>query len=162
MEEPKRLIPFAPFPVRARHDGWTVEKQYAFIEALAEIVEDHRAQHVRGTGEHDDCRRLAFAAFRGPSVRTFAKIRGYSRARRGHNFGNFRGLIQFRLPLTQDVIADATGLTSVHVNRILQKLRADRLINLSRGELALLDVERLKKLDGFDPNYLHRERLRAA
>ena len=95
-------------------------------------------------------------------MRTFAKIRGYSRARRGHNFGNFRGLIQFRLPLTQDVIADATGLTSVHVNRILQKLRADRLINLSRGELALLDVERLKKLDGFDPNYLHRERLRAA
>jgi len=85
-----------------------------------------------------------------------------ARARRGHNFGNFRGLIQFRLPLTQDVIADATGLTSVHVNRILQKLRADRLINLSRGELALLDVERLKKLDGFDPNYLHRERLHAA
>jgi hypothetical protein len=44
MEEPKKtpLIPFDPVPVRARHDGWTVEKQYAFIEALAEtgIVED--------------------------------------------------------------------------------------------------------------------------
>lgn len=40
--EPKPLIPFTPVPVRARHDGWTVEKQYAFIEALAEtgIVEE--------------------------------------------------------------------------------------------------------------------------
>ena len=43
MEEPKQpLIPFEPVPVRARHDGWTVEKQYAFIEALAEtgVVEE--------------------------------------------------------------------------------------------------------------------------
>lgn len=43
MEEPKPkpLIPFDPVPVRPRNDGWTVEKQYAFIEALAEtgIVE---------------------------------------------------------------------------------------------------------------------------
>lgn len=42
MEEPNKLIPFTPVPVRARHDGWTVDKQYAFIEALAEtgIVEE--------------------------------------------------------------------------------------------------------------------------
>ena len=43
MREPKQpLIPFEPVPVRARNDGWTVEKQYAFIEALAEtgIVEE--------------------------------------------------------------------------------------------------------------------------
>lgn len=42
MNEPQQLIPFEPVPVRSRHDGWTVEKQYAFIEALAEtgIVEE--------------------------------------------------------------------------------------------------------------------------
>jgi len=43
MEEPKQpLIPFEPASVRARNDGWTIEKQYAFIEALAEtgIVEE--------------------------------------------------------------------------------------------------------------------------
>ena len=41
MEEPKRPFPFDPVPVRPSHDGWTVEKQYAFVEALAEtgIVE---------------------------------------------------------------------------------------------------------------------------
>jgi hypothetical protein len=43
MEQPKQpLIPFTPVPLRHRNDGWTVEKQYAFIEALAEtgIVEE--------------------------------------------------------------------------------------------------------------------------
>jgi hypothetical protein len=43
MEEPKQpLTPFEPVPVRARHDGWTVKKQYAFVEALAEtgVVEE--------------------------------------------------------------------------------------------------------------------------
>jgi len=41
-DEPKRIILFTPVPVRPRHDGWTVEKQIAFIEALAEtgIVEE--------------------------------------------------------------------------------------------------------------------------
>ena len=33
---PKLPIAFEPVPVRARHDGWTVERQYAFIQALAE------------------------------------------------------------------------------------------------------------------------------
>jgi hypothetical protein len=42
MGEPKPKFPFTPIPLRARHDGWTAEKQIAFIEALAEtgIVED--------------------------------------------------------------------------------------------------------------------------
>ena len=40
--EPKPLIPFTPVPVRHRGDGWTVEKQYLFIQALAEtgVVEE--------------------------------------------------------------------------------------------------------------------------
>lgn len=66
---------------------------------------------------------------------------------------------QFRLPLTQEVIADATGLTPVHVNRVLQRLRSDALIVLERGELEILDAAALRRLAGFDPNYLHRERL---
>jgi hypothetical protein len=42
MNEPKLSIPFIPIPLRARHDGWTAEKQIAFIEASAEtgIVEE--------------------------------------------------------------------------------------------------------------------------
>jgi hypothetical protein len=37
MEEPKHpLAPFEPVPVRARHDGWTFERQVAFLEKLAD------------------------------------------------------------------------------------------------------------------------------
>jgi CRP-like cAMP-binding protein len=67
---------------------------------------------------------------------------------------------QFTLPLTQDVIADATALTAVHVNRTLQKLRGDGLIILQGRELTITNLAALARLGGFDPNYLHRERLR--
>jgi len=50
----------------------------------------------------------------------------------------------FALPLTQEVLADATGLSVVHVNRILQQLRRERLLELSGGVAVLLDVEQLE------------------
>ena len=58
-------------------------------------------------------------------------------------------------PLTQTDLADATGLTSVHVNRTLQELRRDRLIELERKQLQILDLERLMDVSMFNPNYLH-------
>ena len=64
----------------------------------------------------------------------------------------------FELPLTQEEIADALGLTPVHVNRVLQRLRADGLISLKSGSLEILDHARLQKASGFNPNYLHVER----
>ena len=67
---------------------------------------------------------------------------------------------QFTLPLTQEVIADATGLTPVHINRMLRELRERGLIELGGGELTLLGIDELRRLAGFDPSYLHRERLR--
>ena len=66
---------------------------------------------------------------------------------------------QFDLPLTQEVIADALGLTPVHVNRMLQNLRAEGMIALKRGELRILDIAGLHGFAGFDPNYLHRGKL---
>lgn len=66
---------------------------------------------------------------------------------------------QFDLPLSQDVIADALGLTNVHVNRMLKNLRAEGIIALKEGELTILDLKRLQKLAGFDASYLHREML---
>lgn len=66
---------------------------------------------------------------------------------------------RFALPLTQEVIADATGLTPVHVNRMVQQLRAKDLIVLESGYLTIPDTAALAKLAAFDPNYLHRESL---
>jgi CRP-like cAMP-binding protein len=63
----------------------------------------------------------------------------------------------FELPLTQEEFADALGLTPVHVNRVLQRLRAEGLIVLKRGALEILDYPRLEAAAGFNSNYLHIE-----
>ena len=61
-------------------------------------------------------------------------------------------------PLTQQDLGEATGLTAVHVNRILQELRADGLIELSGKVLTILDPPRLKKVAQFEAEYLHLRR----
>jgi CRP-like cAMP-binding protein len=60
----------------------------------------------------------------------------------------------FEFPLTQEQLADATGLTAVHTNRTLQALRKEGLIRLSAGSLTILDWEGLCDTAGFDPLYL--------
>jgi CRP-like cAMP-binding protein len=50
---------------------------------------------------------------------------------------------RFTLPLTQEDIGDATGLTAVHVNRTLRVMEEQGLIERSRSQLALLDTARL-------------------
>ena len=61
-------------------------------------------------------------------------------------------------PLTQNDLADATGLTSVHVNRTLQELRRDGLIELERKQLQILDLPRMMDVSMFNANYLHLDR----
>ena len=61
----------------------------------------------------------------------------------------------FRLPLTQEDLSDALGLTGVHVNRTLAKLREAGLMTFKRGEIAIIDIAALRKQSGFDPTYLH-------
>jgi CRP-like cAMP-binding protein len=58
-------------------------------------------------------------------------------------------------PLIQSEIADATGLTQVHVNRTIQEMRRDQLIELRNKRLLVFDLERLKSVSLFNPNYLH-------
>jgi CRP-like cAMP-binding protein len=62
------------------------------------------------------------------------------------------------LPLTQGDIADATGLTSVHVNRMLRRLRDEGLCTFRGGRVTIHDWERLQRVAEFDPAYLHLER----
>jgi CRP-like cAMP-binding protein len=51
-----------------------------------------------------------------------------------------------RLPLTQAHIADATGLTAVHVGRTLREMRRSNLLNLAQGWLTIHDPERLRAI----------------
>ncbi|MGZ8285485.1 MAG: Crp/Fnr family transcriptional regulator [Allosphingosinicella sp.] len=64
----------------------------------------------------------------------------------------------YPLPLTQADLADVTGLTSVHVNRMLKKLRDDNLLTFRGGTVSIGDWERLQRVADFDPTYLHLER----
>ncbi len=61
----------------------------------------------------------------------------------------------FTLPVTQAELGDAFGLSTVHVNRVLQDLRRVGLISLHGGSLKVLDWEGLKNAGEFDPTYLH-------
>jgi CRP-like cAMP-binding protein len=63
----------------------------------------------------------------------------------------------FDFPLTQEQLADCTGLTAVHTNRTLQSLRKDGLIQLSAKSLSILDWEGLQAVGDFDELYLHHE-----
>jgi CRP-like cAMP-binding protein len=66
------------------------------------------------------------------------------------------------LPITQGEFADALGVTTVHVNRVLQEMRANGLIELSGDRLNIPDWETLKRAGDFDPTYLHLKRDQAA
>jgi CRP-like cAMP-binding protein len=63
----------------------------------------------------------------------------------------------YALPLTQVDLADATGLTSVHVNRMLREMREKDLLTFRGGRVNIHDWERLQRAAEFDPVYLHSE-----
>lgn len=58
------------------------------------------------------------------------------------------------LPLTQVLLADALGLSTVHVNRTLADLKQEDLVKLRHDGISILDREGLKDVAGFDPEYL--------
>lgn len=59
------------------------------------------------------------------------------------------------MPLTQEMLADALGLTGVHVNRTLQGLRETGLVDHKNGRLFVHDARKLASFADFDPSYLH-------
>lgn len=61
----------------------------------------------------------------------------------------------FEFPITQHHLAEANGLSLVHLNRTLQEMRREELIELSERQLRILDLDRLKAISMFNSNYLH-------
>ena len=62
---------------------------------------------------------------------------------------------EFALPLTQSELADTMGMSPVHMNRSIQALRHDDLVIFKSRHILIPDVERLKQMSQFNPNYLH-------
>lgn len=61
----------------------------------------------------------------------------------------------YELPLTQEMMADALGLSIVHVNRTLRRLNTLGLIRYLPGQVEILDEAELMRLAEFDAGYLH-------
>ncbi|WP_324821335.1 Crp/Fnr family transcriptional regulator [Brevundimonas sp.] len=64
----------------------------------------------------------------------------------------------FELPITQEQLADAVGLTPVHVNRTLKSLEADGLITRNKRNIIFPSWERMRDVGDFNPRYLHLDR----
>jgi CRP-like cAMP-binding protein len=63
--------------------------------------------------------------------------------------------VTFELPVTQAELGDATGLSSVHINRTMQTLRKSGLVK-SQGKVhTICDWRSLRETADFNPDYLH-------
>ncbi len=80
---------------------------------------------------------------------------------RARNIGLTTG-DELELPLSQIVLSDALGLTPVHVNRVLRRLRLLGIMRLRAGVLVIDDIAELARLAGFDEQYLQRKLKRVA
>ena len=61
----------------------------------------------------------------------------------------------YHLPMTQAELADALGLTPVHLNRVIRSLEVDGLINRSKRDITFPDWEQMRDLADFNDRYLH-------
>jgi CRP-like cAMP-binding protein len=64
---------------------------------------------------------------------------------------------RYEMPMTQEQIADCTGLTPVHVNRVLKELGRMGLIDREKRAVAIVEWDRLKQIGDFNTRYLHLE-----
>ncbi len=77
---------------------------------------------------------------------------------------NAQGLAEeygYELPMTQEQLADALGLTPVHVNRVLKALEADGLITRNRRAVRFPDWDKMRHVGDFNQRYLHLEMQKA-
>ena len=64
---------------------------------------------------------------------------------------------EFKCPLSQYVLADALGLTAIHVNRVLRQLREQDLMTLRRGTVRIHDLNGLRKFAGYQGDVNERD-----
>jgi CRP-like cAMP-binding protein len=64
---------------------------------------------------------------------------------------------RYELPMTQEQLADCTGLTPVHVNRVLKELARLGLISRDKRSVEILEWDRLRQIGDFNTRYLHFE-----
>jgi CRP-like cAMP-binding protein len=114
--------------------------------ALAKTLLWSAVQDAAILGEHlvDTGRRSAYERVSHLLLELFARV----------NRNQIAGKMTLSIPLTQELIADALGLTAVHVNRTLRALREDNLIAMDGRSVTIRDFEALSLLSDFENTYL--------
>ncbi|MGY3618397.1 Crp/Fnr family transcriptional regulator [Bradyrhizobium sp. USDA 10063] len=64
---------------------------------------------------------------------------------------------EFEFPITQSKLAEALGLSAVHVNRVLQTFRAEGVLDIHKNTVKMRDIEKLVKIGGFNDVYLYQQ-----
>ncbi len=96
-------------------------------------------EHLTGTG-----RRSAYERISHLLLELFVRL----------NTSHRSGEMTLSIPLTQELIADALGLSTVHVNRTLRALRQDKLVAVAGRSITIIDFEALSVLSDFERSYL--------
>lgn len=131
----------------------------AFVshEALSEVIERHPhlgrllwlCTLVEGAAHHEWMASLGNLPAAARMARLLCEL--FVRLKTvGHTDG-----ASFRLPLTQAKMGEALGLSHVHVNRVLQQLRAEELVIWRQDTVTIPDWKRLCHVGYFDPSYLY-------
>ncbi len=130
------------YSVEALTSGETLRVEHGALNALASqhlpICQALRSIQFK---EEERVRAVFTSVARGDAYDRLGSLL-LSLWQRGQEIGLVRNG-SMELPLTQTDLADALGLTSVHVNRTLQRLRADGLVSCTGGMLAIADPQRL-------------------
>ncbi len=67
----------------------------------------------------------------------------------------------FPMPVTQEILADALGLSIVHVNRTLQQIRRDGMLEFRGGQVTILDLAMMEAVADWTPTSLGEQALRS-
>ena len=68
----------------------------------------------------------------------------------------------FVLPITQEVLADALGLSVVHTNRVLQQVRHNGLLETRSGQMKILDLQAMRTVADWTPTTMEPSGSRSA
>ncbi len=102
-------------------------------------------EHLLSTGARNALESIAFTLTEfNHRLKTFRRFQADSRV-----------LASDDIPMTQEDLAEAVGLTPIHVNRTLKQLKAEGLIACGKGWLSVLDEDGLRELANYDPRLIH-------
>jgi CRP-like cAMP-binding protein len=124
----------------------TIDGMFDHNPGLARALIWSAVSEAAIVGEHliDTARRSAHERVSHLLLELFVRLK---------SVGQTNGM-SFNMPLTQELIGDALGLTTVHVNRTLRALREDKLIEMGNKCITITDFDALSLLADFDYSYL--------